>query len=52
MSNGLTIPFSNALNATKVFIVEPGGYKPDKALLVKGFFPSLIKLFQYFLSKP
>ena len=32
------ILFSNALNATNVLIVDPGGYRPDNALLVKGFF--------------
>ena len=28
---GFEIPFSKALNATNVLIVEPGGYNPDKA---------------------
>ena len=40
------ILFSKALRATNVLIVDPGGYSPDNALLAKGFFSSLIKLFQ------
>ena len=43
LSEGRIILFSNALNATRVLIVEPGGYRPDKALFVRGFFSFLIK---------
>ena len=50
--NGFEIPFSNALNATNVLIVDPGGYNPDKALFVRGFLSLLINSFQYFLSTP
>ena len=46
------ILFSNALNATSVLIVDPGGYKPDTALLVKGFLSFWIKVFQYSRSTP
>ena len=45
---GLTTPFSKALSATNVLIVEPGGYNPEIVLFVNGLNSSLIRLFQYF----
>ena len=35
-----------------VLIVDPGGYNPDIVLFVRGRILFLIKLSQYFLSKP
>ena len=52
LSEGRIILFSRALKATSVLIVDPGGYKPDTALLVKGFLSLLIKLFHYARSTP
>ena len=42
------MPFSKALNATKVLIVEPGGYNPEIDLFVRGLNSFFIKESQYF----